>query len=250
MRKAIRLWERDYRILQDLKYGFCTTNQIAKLYFSSNSRKAGGRLKLLFEHRFVARFTKPLLDVRGKPEYVYCKRGRVVRGYVKVNHCLAVSDFRVSFLLWRQFSKKFWGEFFYYSQLPSILSGDAVRPDAVCTVERKGKKLLYLLEVDLGSESLVASGGYGFADKLDVYADYFDSGQFRDDFKWMGYSFKCFRVLIVFDSEKRLSNFMKIASEKNADFVLASAFGRLKQKGFAGKVWVGIDRRSLSLVGG
>ena len=235
MKRTVRVWERDYRIINDLEHGLYSTGQLEQLYFPSR-KKCSERMKRLFSAGFVSRFSKPLLDVRGKPEFVYCKKGKVVRGFVRVNHALAVSDFRVSFLLWLKSNKKFCGDFFYCSQLPGNLLGGSLKPDAVCTVQNNKtcKKLLYLVEVDLGSESLVGDG-YGFADKLDLYSEYFDSGRFRDDFGWLG-SFRSFRLLVVFGSGERMSNFLKIAEGKGADFVLSSTLENVKQD-FGGGHW-------------
>jgi hypothetical protein len=246
--KRIRLWERDYCIISDLEHGLCTTTQVSRLYFSSNNKKASERLKLLFEHGLVGRFPKPLLDVRGKPEFVYCKKGRVVRGYAKVNHSLAVSEFRIAFLLWLRSCKDFSGSFFYASQLPDSLFGGSLVADGIFILEKGVKKLLYFFECDLGFESLAGGGAYSFADKLDLYAEYFDSGRYRKDFGWLNYQFKGFRVLVVFDCEKRLGNFLRIASEKQADFVLVSMLVRLRKE-FVGRVWVGVDGGLVSLVG-
>lgn len=215
----MRLWKRDYEILECLERGLFCTGQLAQVFFSSR-KKCAERMKKLFEEGFVGRFQKPLLDVRGKPEFVYCKKGKLVRGFAKVNHALAVSDFFVSFCQWKK-RCSFGGTFFWCPLL------EGLRPDGVLVVEKRGKKLLFFVEVDLGSENL-SSGSYAFADKLDLYAAYFDSGKFRDDFKEIG-RFRSFRLLAVFESGKRLHNFLKVAEERRADFVLASTLEKVKR---------------------
>lgn len=235
--KKIRLWKRDYEIIEDLRSGLYSASQLAKLYFSSH-KKAAERLMLYFRAGLVGRFAKPLLDVRGKPEFVYCEKGkRQARSFSWINHALAVSDFRVWFLLGLKKCEGFGGLFLVGKGLPTEIDKGLVIPDFVFVLEKEGKKLLYLGEVDLGSESLLSCAGYGFGNKLDLYCDYFDSGTFNNDFGFLKYSFKGFRVATIFNSEERAKNFLKIAAEKHADFVLATTFQKLNNNPLLSKIW-------------
>jgi hypothetical protein len=244
MNPKVRLWKRDYEIIEAVGHGLHTTSQIAALYFPS-TKKASERMKLLFKAGYVGRFAKPVLGVRGKPEFVYCAKGRSMkRNYATVFHALAVSEFKIRFLSWLKASG-FSGVFLYPAQLQNKLREGELIPDGIFTVE-KDKKLLFFLEVDFGTESLSADKGYAFASKLDDYSDYFDDAGYKKDFEWLG-SFKGFRVLVVFDSEKRLGNFQSIAMDKRADFALMTTWERLKS-GFA-DCWISFDGNAASLLG-
>jgi len=223
-------------------------SHIARLYFSSQ-KKASERLKLLFDAGYVGRFHKPLLDVRGKPEFVYCEKGKAVRGFSRVSHALAVTDFNVVFLSWLWSCRDFSGKFFYASQFPKGLFGGMLIPDGVFVLEKDRKKLLYFLEVDCGTESLTSNASYSFEDKLDVYADYFDSRDYKNDFGFWNYCFKGFRVAVVFCSENRLKNFLEIVKSKKADFVLCSAFKKVNESKFSDKVWNSFDGCLNSIAG-
>ena len=244
MTPKIRLWKRDYEIIEAVGQGLHTTSQIAALYFPS-AKKASERMKLLLESGFVSRFAKPVLGVRGKPEFVYCAKGRSMkRNYATVFHALAVSEFKVQFLSWLKASG-FLGAFLYPMQLQNKLRESELIPDGIFTIEKE-KRLLFFLEIDLGSESLSASNGYAFTAKLDDYSDYFDDAGYKKDFEWLG-SFKGFRALVVFDSEKRLGNFQSIAMDKKADFALMTTWERLKH-GFT-ECWISFDGNAASLLG-
>ncbi len=245
MGRAVRLWQRDYEILDELRHGFHSTSQIARLYFPA-LKKGSERMKLLFEAELVGRFPKPTLEMRGKPEFVYCAKGKAHRRRDSwASHALAITEFKVRFLLWVRSQTEFSGQFFYPSQLQN--KSDNLIPDGVFVVRRNGKALLYFLEVDLGTEAF-AGNGYAFGDKLDAYGDYFDRGEYVKDFDALG-TFRGFRVAVVFDSEKRLENFRSIAELKGADFVLLSTFERLKPETFSDRVWFACDGEMVSLVG-
>ena len=141
--KRIRLWKRDYDITENLKSGVFTTSQLAKLYFSSQ-KKSAERLKLLFKNGLVGRFAKPLLDVRGKPEFVYCEKGkRQPRAFGWINHALAISDCKVWFVCGLKKCVGFGGLFLMGKCLPKEIHRGLIIPDAVFVLLLNGIKNLF-----------------------------------------------------------------------------------------------------------
>ena len=248
MKKKCRLWKRDYDILNSLEQGILSSGQLARLYFNGNRKKCAERMKLLFCTKLVSRFQKPLLDVRGKPEYIYCKKGKTICGYSKINHELGVSEFKV---LLYQALKEYSGlscRFISRVQIFQLFSGLLV-PDGIFVLEKDRKRLLYFLEVDFGSENLVSNTAYSLLLKLRVYANYFDSGKYNSDFKSTEYAFKGFRVVVVFATKGRLSNFLKIAIKENFDFVLSAYLKELNGFNLKDRVWLAIDGAKENIFG-
>jgi len=233
---SVRLWKRDYDIVDLLGHGVFCSSQLARLFFSSR-KKCAERMKKLFAKGLVGRFPKPLLDVRGKPEFVYCEKGKELRKLLKLRHGLAVSQFFVLWKVWLGSVKDFSGKYFFGNEIPKIADGCLV-PDGAFVLKKGAKELLFFVEVDLGSESLRAFGGYSLEGKFSFYDDYFDSGRFRDDFRG---DFGSFRTLLVFDSEERLLNALDLVREHGCDFVLASTFERIQNRGVGGRCWFGVD---------
>ena len=245
--KKIRLWKRDYDIIEDIKHGFYTTSQLAKLYFSSR-KKAAERLKLLFKAGLTDRFQAPLNDVRGKPEYVYCsKSGKIPKNYSHVKHNLAITDFYVWLIEKTKQDRDMVAKFYFGTTLEDkALLGGLLLPDALFILEKGDKKLLYFAEIDLGTETLRSGSNYSFEGKLDLYSELFDSGEYNS---FLTHKFVGFRLLCVFDSEKRMRNFLGAAKEKSADFVLATTFGKLNEKDLLMKAWLNTEGKLVNIVG-
>ena len=247
-RKRVRLWGRDQRILEDLKHGFYSLSQIARLHFTTR-KKAAERMKLLADGNFVKRFPNPLFpEKHGKAEFIYYdKNRRLPRGYRWLSHSLCTTEFKVHLFTWLRSTPDLAGVFFHASQIPRLLDGN-LRPDGAFTLEKDEKKLLYFLEVDSGSESLRSSSGYEVTEKLDLYGDYFDTAEYQRDFRWLG-EFRGFRVTILFTSEERLRHFQVITQARDADFVLLSTMELLEEQGFSGGVWTAHDGTIVNLFG-
>jgi len=66
----------------------------------------------------------------------------------------------------------------------------------------------------------------------------------------MFHPFKGFRLTVVFDSESRQKNFLKIVKEKRADFVLSTTLQKLSGSGLLDKIWKGaIDEKVVDITG-
>jgi hypothetical protein len=238
-------------MLEDVDQGLHTASQLAALHFSEVNetravKKCAARLQQLWKAGFVKRFPNPALDREGRPAYVYYPRERhLPRGYRAVAHGLAVTEFRVRFLTWLHSSPGFSGRFLYPAQIdPSLRLG--LVPDGLFLIERNGKRLLYFLEVDLGTESLTGNT-YALAGKLAPYAAYFDARHYVEDLHWLG-RFKGFRVVFLFNAQQRLQNFQRVAAVEDADFVLLKVLHCLMPESFT-HGWMAFDSRYVDLFG-
>ena len=220
----MRLWERDLFILDALDKSILSTGQLSKLFFPSR-KKCSERLNMLFLSGLVSRFQKPFLDVIGRPEFIYCKKGRRVKGFFWIKHQLAITDFRLWLL--QSLPKDVSFEFFYSSVFSKDWFGGLFIPDGALVLSKGKKRLLYFLEVDLGTEAL-SSSHYSFLDKVALYENYFDSKIYLKDLNFLNYSFKGFRVLVVFNSVSRRRLF---ESETNNNFFLCSTWNDLEELG-------------------
>lgn len=246
MRK-IRLWKRDYDIIETLKQGIYTTSQLAKLYFS-NCKKAAERLKSLFKAGLTDRFQAPLDDARGKPEYIYCsKNGKIPKNYSHVKHSLSITDFYVWLIEKTKQEQNMAAKFYYGTTLEDkVLLGGLLLPDAFFVLEKGDKRLLYFVEIDLGTETLRSGSNYSLAGKLDLYSQLFDSEEYNN---LLNHKFVGFRLLCIFTSQKRIQTFIGIAKEKNADFVFCTTFDSLKNTDFFEKTWTDVSGQKVSLIG-
>ena len=245
--KKIRLWKRDYDIIETLKHGIYTTSQLAKLYFS-NRKKAAERLKALFKTGLTDRFQAPLDDAKGKPEYIYCnKNGKIPKNCSHIRHSLAITDFYVWLMEKTKQEQNMVAKFYYGTRLEDkSLLGGLLLPDAFFVLEKGDKRLLYFVEIDLGTETLRSGTNYSFVGKLDLYSDLFDNEEYNN---FLNHKFVGFRLLCIFLSQKRMQNFIRIAKEKNADFVFCSTFDLLKNTDFFDKTWIDVSGQKVSLTG-
>ena len=239
---GVRLWKRDYEIIEQCNSGMFRTGQLARLFFSSR-KKCAERMMKLWKAGFVSRFQAPLMDVRGKPEYVYCRKGKGVRrGYGWVRHGLGVSEFFVWVSVALRTQKVLQARFISFGNV----FGGLIVPDAVLVLSKGERSLLNFVEVDFGTESLKSGRGYSFGDKIDLYAEYFDCEEYRKDFDE---GFRGFRVLAVFESQKRMKNYLDIAKDKGCDFVLCTTFEALNKAELLSKCWADIKGKEVDVVG-
>lgn len=192
---------RDNEILKCVEQSIMSMSQIAVLYFPSR-KKASERLTMLFRAGFVSRFCKPFIEEQGRPEYIYCKKGRRQRSYGWIKHQLLTTDFRIWLI--NNLPKEFSLEFIYPSQLSRNFFGGLFMPDACFIIKQGEKQLLYLLEIDQGTEA-ISGKSYAFKDKVALYEDYFDKQLYQQDFPQ--YPFRGFRVFCVFNSAQRMKSF-------------------------------------------
>lgn len=195
----MRLWKRDTHILFELERTILSITQIAKLFFPKK-KKASERMTLLHRAGFVSRFHTPYIEERGRPEYIYCKKGRRPKSYGWIRHQLLITDFR----LWLKkiIPQDLKLEFFYSSELHNRISGGLFVPDGCFIVSNEDKDLLCFLEIDRSTEPLKGKH-YAFKDKIALYEHYFDSQNYQKDFS--EHQFKGFRLICLFNSRSRLT---------------------------------------------
>lgn len=248
--KNIRTWMRDHRIGADLISSYYTTTQIARLYFP-NKKKAAERLHKLFKAGCLARFPKTINDMRAKPEYIYTLPHNLKKRktHASINHELAISDVRVWMELSFRLQQIFEGYFIKPTDTALKLDDGRIVPDYMALLKKGDKKALYFGEVDLGNESLTSTT-YGFADKLDRYNQYYDSKKYAEEAKKeFHHDFKGFRLLAVFESEKRMQNYLSIAKEKGADYVLATTLQKMEKPDLFAAIWTNPNGQPLNILG-
>jgi hypothetical protein len=115
-------------------------------------------------------------------------------------------------------------------------------PDGVFSIASKeqNKSLLFFLEVDMGTESVISSRSTteSISQKIHNYKAYYLSKKYeRYEKKW-GCSFNGFRVLFMTNTTSRrltLSRF--ISSDRTNDFIWITGQDQMFQHGVGGKIW-------------
>lgn len=115
-------------------------------------------------------------------------------------------------------------------------------PDIVVCLEREGRKALFFVEIDLGTEPLEASYGSrrDFYLKLMAYSVCSRDRCFERWSREFSYDFSGFRLLVVTSSEERLANISKIVARDDVgidDMVLLSTVEKLENNSVLGGVW-------------
>jgi hypothetical protein len=201
-------------------------------------------MSLLCRAGFIKRFPRPEVNPTGRPEYIYCSgKKNITRGSCGVRHGLAVSEVETCFTCWMRSELELTGKLLFPWDFHLRLS---IIPDAAFLIGKAGKKLLYFLEVDLGTESLTGTD-YAFQDKISAYGEYFDTGRYRVDFENDG-EFRGFRVAVIVDSERRLANILNLAKDAQADFIVFKTLQLLKEKCFPID-WITITTGTSDLLG-
>lgn len=233
-------------MLDDVAQAPYTTSQLVRLH--SFSRKYGSkRLKRLVDAGHMQRCPTPFVHGRGKPEYIYHAKGKPPpRDSSQLAHALAVTEFKVHFLTWLHRSPTFSGIFLHTRQIGQLDDGHLI-PDGVYTIQRNNKALLYFLEIDLGTEPLTGRG-YTLDHKLQRYAQFFDSGCYQTDLRWLG-NFRGFRLTVVLNSDVRLAHLQSLIAAAEHDFVLLSTMGILSEHSVAQHIWANCFGHQTNLFG-
>ena len=246
---GLKLWRRDMEILGAISMCPHSVSQLAREFFSSK-KKCSERMTKLFQAKLVQRIPMPNDTMKGKPEFVYYEKKKGVKmTYAGVLHSLGVVDFKLWINSAIENTDSVKGCFHHGQKHCDSLMGGLFIPDGWINLVKGDKKLLYFVEVDCGTESLTSKSGYAFGDKLDLYAEYFDSEEYNKDYEYLGIKFKGFRLLTIFRSQKRMKHFVKLAKVKEADFVLCTTFEHLKEKKLFDKCWTNFDEELVNIVG-
>jgi hypothetical protein len=141
--------------------------------------------------------------------------------------------------------QRFWreqalaGEFFYPKE---TITAGGIMPDATWLTRKGSKTLLSFLELDRGTEALGVLGA-----KFRKYADYWDRETYAMDFAAAG-TLQGFRVCIIVPTG-RLPHLLALLRREQVDFVQATTFDALHQKGIGGPIWQTIDHDGLDVLG-
>jgi biotin operon repressor len=115
-------------------------------------------------------------------------------------------------------------------------------PDGVFSIinKEKNKRLLFFLEVDMGTESLNSSSlnSNNIATKIKNYRAYFQSQKYKRYEKRWDTKFNGFRLLFLTNSMKRKSSISNFVNSNNSnDFIWVANQHDMFEKGLAGNIW-------------
>ncbi|BCM94145.1 hypothetical protein IAD21_06048 [Abditibacteriota bacterium] len=253
----VRLEERDEQILCNLfLHRLMSRSQIERAHFSSTVR-ANARLRLLFDHGFVARYYPPYAPFGAQAVYRVGKAAlplisrrlemdmEEVRRYFRltqtptfVEHTLAVVDLwlqvcegarttpGITLDLWLA-EMKCRHEWAIYT--PGAKWKEAFKPDGFFRLEHEVNQTFhsFFLECDLGHTSAKQ-----FTGKLLTHTRYLESRLFEEVFGEGN-----FRTLIVTTGQRRLENLMALAQEHNSSLFWFTTFDQIAHSSLLGPIW-------------
>ena len=187
------------------------------------------------------------------------------KDYYFMQHFLAINDFRIQLSLECNssgvkilgFIPDYYGEKVVEGNVRKYIR-DAVcditqarnevshTPDGVFALERKGKKALFFLEIDRGTE-VVSDMSRGVLKALHFYSNYLLEGKYNRYAKDFEVEiFRGFRVLFITTSALRVTNIRNAASVmkvpgKAKQFIWLSTFEKINDKGVFGPAWESSD---------
>ena len=266
------LMERDIEVLRDLnRMRYLKTTQIERLHFPSR-RVANRRLEVLSANEYIDRFRVPALVGQGSGEYVCCLRelgGEVIaardgnsqqvpartghpKSFMFFEHLLAIHDFGITIqaacvqsgLTLGAFIPEYYGQRSPSGGFRRLIADSAPSPsdpsqalnfipDAVFSLERSGKRALFFLEIDRGTEKVTSTAYAAFVHKISTYTSYLASGGFK---RW-GEQYAGFRVLIVTSNEKRLANLIASVPAGSANIMWFTTAARISVDSLFADIW-------------
>ena len=255
---GMQLQERDLQLLADLfLHRLMSRGQLERLYFTSASR-CNVRLRQLFDHKLVERYYLPLapygaqsiyslgeagiLPVSRRLEWEINEVKRQARRHKTpqfLEHTLAINETRLAFRdaladspVWKMDR---W--------IPEIqcrhdydirgASGswqrEVFKPDGFVRLQNREtrQKSDYFFEIDRGHTS---SGK--FADKLDSYARYLQSGLFEQMF-----GAATFRTLVITTGPLRLKNLRALVEGQGNRLFCFTTFDEVESEGVLSPIW-------------
>jgi hypothetical protein len=273
----MRFIPRDISVMTGiLKYRLLTTTMAAILYFSS-IKTAKRRLRMLNEVGLLGRFARHAVGV-GRSEYVYfvtqkgvsflidngvaltssCEPKRLSSGnHGFIEHMLGINEFLVRLEAACARDGGFISEFRLCDRIPGAglrsqrsdadmtlhSTGDIdLIADAVFSIENNfGKKLLFFLEYDRGTEIVgnasVASSGT-ISDKIRRYITAYDSEEYTKFNALFNHEFRSFRTLFVTTSGKRAENIIATAEQAEAEGIIwVTSMDAIINTGILGDNW-------------
>lgn len=255
---GMRLEERDEQILCDLfLHRLMSRSQIERTYFSSLVR-CNARLRLLFDHHFVARHYPPYAPFGAQAIYSVGKAAlpivarrlemelpEVTRFYRRtqtptfIEHTLSVVDIWLAF---RQATEAhddicfdLWlAELQCRHEWEIRTSGgtwhtEAFKPDAYVRLHRQsdGSYGSFFIESDLGHTSAKQ-----FSGKLLTHQRYLESGLFSQT-----YGGDWFRTLVITTGQQRLKNLMAVTAQHSSQLFWFTTWKQLGEVSVLDKIW-------------
>lgn len=115
-------------------------------------------------------------------------------------------------------------------------------PDGVFMISDKntGKTLLFYLEVDMGTETIVSPSHQSgdLYNKITKYKQLFEHRNFHKYNKLFDYEIKGFRLLFVTSTKSRMLSISNFVQElKPSDFIWVTSKNDILSKGIAAKIW-------------
>ena len=252
----MRLEERDEELLCDLfTHRAMSREQLQRLHFPSLVR-ANARLRLLFDHRFVARYYPPASPFGTQAVYSLgraalptvarrleldlpevARRARVSQTPTFIEHTLAAVDIYLAFREAAQERadveiERWLSEFDCRHEWDIRAEGgrwrkEAFKPDGFVRMEHEGQHHNFFIEADLGHTS-----SRQFLGKLLTHRRYLESGLFESTFGGTS-----FRTLVVTTGVRRAKNLRALVAEQGSDLFWFATLEALKQSGALGLVW-------------
>lgn len=222
-RRPIRVTDRDEKLLRHLAgFGMLTTEQVYRLCFSSISR-ARKRLRLLWQHRLIARHSRPVRMGEGTAPYLYIltSRGRkaigdstagvlITRRTTRLSlHSEKINDFHIALMLaakdswYPTLSKWQQGRGLHFTgtaHTDQVSVRVPIVPDAFFVLALGKQEFAYFLEMDRGTTDLKRIKVKLLA-YLDLWRSKVASKQLR---------IRSFRVLYITTTQRRLQNILKV----------------------------------------
>lgn len=115
-----------------------------------------------------------------------------------------------------------------------------VMPDAAFTISHQQKSLLFLLEVDMGSEPIASAQSQRacIAGKCRDYVDVYRRASYKQLEPVFNATFKGFRVLFLCNSSKRMRDICRFLTQAgNLDFCWVADEHHLLKEGMASPIW-------------
>lgn len=272
--KHLRLGRRDLDVLSTVHDTLClSTSQIAEMYFPS-VKKASERLKMLTKAglltcqkrhwvfnepktEFFFRLTKPGVRQLAASGRSHDRSAAVARNSFPANleHLSATNQFSVllhsACTVRNHLSQLFEPSWRLLARRSGNTSGSGlgsaltktIKPDAAFSLSRESEaSLLFFLEVDLGSEPFhrrQTQGQSSLLEKVTLYGNYFDSGEYVPDAKKLFmHNFKGFRLLLAARDWGRIHTLRgHMESRGDTHYIWASTFDDIATEGVFGKIW-------------
>jgi len=267
---GMQLQERDLQLLTDLfLHRLMSRSQLERLYFTSASR-CNVRLRQLFDHSLVSRYYLPLaphgaqclyslgeagiLPVSRRLEWEIDEVKNQTRRHKTpqfLEHTLAINETRLAFRdaladspTWKL--ERWIPEIQCRHDYDIRGTGDAwqrevFKPDGFVRVQHRWahQKQDYFFEVDRGHTS-----SSKFAQKLDTYTRYLESGLFEQMF-----GAQSFHTLVITTGPLRLKNLRALVEGKGSRLFCFTTFDELEEQGAFAPIWrCPFEKDPLSLI--